>query len=218
VNTFAALVAAPGHVASLDAATRHDRFTSPRYRDIMRPLGLGDELRAALVTGAQCWGYLCLHREDGRLGFTTAEAALVERVGPHIAHGLRQAILLHARTFARDAVRPGVVLLDDDLNLVGSTSEAEQLLPLIGHGSSRLPLPVSVYAVAAALTAAEQGDPRWTPPTARIRAVGGGWIGVHASRLAGLPGEQRWSSSPRIRSRRSVSCCPPTGSAPARRR
>jgi hypothetical protein len=72
VNTFTALAAAPGHVASLDAATRRDRFSSPRYRDIMRPLGLGDELRAALVVGARCWGYLCLHREDGRLGFTSA--------------------------------------------------------------------------------------------------------------------------------------------------
>lgn len=32
----------------------------------MSPLGLGDELRAALVTPAGCCGYLCLHRA-GRL-------------------------------------------------------------------------------------------------------------------------------------------------------
>ena len=50
----------------------------------MRPLGLGDELRAALVAGTQCWGYLYLHREDHRTGFSRAEAALITRLGPHI--------------------------------------------------------------------------------------------------------------------------------------
>jgi len=78
VNHFAALVTAPKHVASLDAVTNLDRPVSERYRDIMRPLGLGDELRAALTVGEECWGFLCLHREDHRLGFTEDEAALAE--------------------------------------------------------------------------------------------------------------------------------------------
>jgi len=73
VNTFPELVRVPGHVRSLDTATRSAWDTSPRYRDIMRPVGLGDELRAALVVGGHCWGYLCLHREDGAFGFTAAE-------------------------------------------------------------------------------------------------------------------------------------------------
>ena len=47
--------------------------------------------------------------------------------------------------------RPGVVVLDEQMELVASTPEADALLPLIGHGSTRLPLPVSVYSVAAAL-------------------------------------------------------------------
>jgi DNA-binding CsgD family transcriptional regulator len=73
---------------------------------------------------------------------------------------------------------------------VASTPEADHLLPLIGHGSTRLPLPVSVYAVAAALTRAEQA--RSSPlPSARVRAATGGWLNLHASRLAGSSGEQR---------------------------
>jgi DNA-binding CsgD family transcriptional regulator len=118
------------------------------------------------------------------------EAALVSRVGPHIAHALRQAVLLHAPPIAADALRPGVVLLDDDLNLVASTPEAEQLLPLIGHGSTRLPLPVSIYSVAMALTSAERGTAA-ALPSARVRAGSGGWLSVHASRLGGPRGEQR---------------------------
>ena len=95
VNRFTTLAASTGHVAWLDDATHDDRMSSPRYRDIMRPLGLGDELRAALMVDRSCWGYLCLHREDHRLGFTAAEAATIARLGPHVAAGLRQAVLLH---------------------------------------------------------------------------------------------------------------------------
>ena len=42
------------HVASLDDATPGDRSASGRYRDIMRPLSLGDEFRAALMTRPDC--------------------------------------------------------------------------------------------------------------------------------------------------------------------
>jgi DNA-binding CsgD family transcriptional regulator len=176
VNTFPELVRAPGHVRSLDTATRSAWDASARYRDIMRPVGLGDELRAALVVGGHCWGYLCLHREDGALGFTAAEADLVRRLAPHIAHALRQAVLLH-RPVPDGERRPGVVLLDERMELVASTPEADALLPLIGYGSNRLPLPVSVYSVAAALATADR------PPSLRVRAADGGWLSLHASRL-----------------------------------
>jgi DNA-binding CsgD family transcriptional regulator len=176
VNTFTELVHAPGHVRSLDTATHSAWGDSPRYRDIMRPVGLGDELRAALVVGGHCWGYLCLHREDGGLGFTAAEAELLRRLAPHIAHALRQAVLLH-RAVPEVSHRPGVLVLDEQMELVASTPDADALLPLIGHGSTRLPLPVSVYSVAAALGSGDR------PPSVRVRAADGGWLNLHASRL-----------------------------------
>ena len=95
VNKFASLATSHTMVASLDQATGGDRLASDRFRDIMRPLGLGDELRAALVVAGQCWGYLCLHRADHPLGFSGPEIALVGRLGPHIALGLRQALLIN---------------------------------------------------------------------------------------------------------------------------
>jgi DNA-binding CsgD family transcriptional regulator len=176
VNMFTELARAPGHVRSLDTATHSDWMASARYREIMRPVGLGDELRAALMVGGHCWGYLCLHREDGALGFTAAEAKVIRRLAPHIAHAMRQAILLH-RPAPEVPHRPGVVVLDEQMELVASTPEADTLLPLIGHGSSRLPLPASVYSVAAALTESDQ------PPSLQVRAANGGWLSLHASRL-----------------------------------
>ncbi len=193
VNKFASLAVSPSHVGSLDAATRSDRRSSPRYRDIMSPLGLGDELRAALVSGSQCWGYLCLHRADHPLGFTESEAAVIASLGPHVAHALRQAVLLHGSAAAGGTREPGVVLLADDLSLVAVTPEAEHLLSLVGEGlPGRLPLPVAVYSVAAALRAIEQGTaPPSTVPTTRVYTSAGRCLNLHASRLQGRPGEQR---------------------------
>ena len=79
VNKFAVLAAAPDPVRSLDRATNGDRRASGRYLEVMAPLQLGDELRAALMSGGRCWGVLCLHRADTPVGFSAEEVALVRR-------------------------------------------------------------------------------------------------------------------------------------------
>jgi len=182
-------------VTSLDAATASDRWASPRYREIMRPLGLGDELRAALVTDGRCWGYLCLHREDSRLGFAPAEIDLVARLGPRIARGLRGAALLAASSVAPADLTPGVVVLTEDLELVASTPEADHLLSLLpGAGRVRPGPPLAVRAVALALTAADRDGPGPPAvPTVRLRTATGSWLTAHASWLSGPPGERRIS-------------------------
>ena len=70
VNTFSGLVRSPGHVRSLDTATRAERMASARYRDIMRPVELGDELRAAAGHRRPLGGLLLLHGEEA--GFPRA--------------------------------------------------------------------------------------------------------------------------------------------------
>ena len=199
VNRFAALAAGPAHVAGLDGATRGERQASPRYRDIMAPLGLGDELRAALVAGGRCWGYLCLHRADGPTGFSPREAALVARLAPHLAHALRLAVLTRAepeppRTgSAGGAAGPGVVLLEPDLEVAAITEPAERLLSLVEDSrGARHPLPVAVYGVAAALRALECGSasPGLAPST-RVPTTDGRWLALHASRLRGTAGADR---------------------------
>ena len=63
----------------------------------MAPLGLGDEVRAALVAGQHCWGVLCLHREDSPAGFTDQEIRVVQQIAPHVAEGLRRAVAAGSR-------------------------------------------------------------------------------------------------------------------------
>lgn len=191
VNKFASLATAARHVNSLDAATRAVRGASPRYREIMGPLGLGDELRAALVADGHCWGYLCLHREQGPLGFTADEAATLARVAPHIAQAVRKSMLLHGPD-AGDELRPGIVLLAEDLGVVAMTPEAEHLLSLVERPPrGGLPLPMAVYAVAAAFGAIESGTvPAAALPSTRVCTVAGRWLNLYASRLAGAPGSE----------------------------
>ena len=189
VNKFSALVASSSHVASLDSVTSGNRLASPRYREIMRPLGLGDELRVALLTGTQCWGYLCLHRMDQSSGFTESELMLVASAAPHLGHALRQSLLLQGPDTAGPGHEPGVVVLADDLSLMAVTAQASEYLAQMQPTGS-LPLPVCIYAAAATLRAIEDGTaPAGSMPITRVHARNGQWLSVHASRLSGLSSE-----------------------------
>jgi hypothetical protein len=49
VNKFHSLATGSPHVATLDSVTRGERLGSARYRDIMAPLGLGDEVSCCCI-------------------------------------------------------------------------------------------------------------------------------------------------------------------------
>jgi GAF domain-containing protein len=87
VNKFFQLAQARPPVWSLFAATGGRMAASARYREILEPLHLGDELRVALVSGRLCWGYLCLHREAGSVPFTSEDAAFLASLGPFARRG-----------------------------------------------------------------------------------------------------------------------------------
>lgn len=189
VNKFQSLATGAGHVATLDATTRGQRARSARYREIMSPLGLGDELRAALVTPAGCWGYLCLHRADSPHGFTPTEMRLISRLAPHLANGCRHSLTLPYRDEIA-ATAPGVIVLHPDLTVAAITGEAERWLAHIAdHQPNRGRLPVAVYAVAARLQSIDSGAAQPDAvPTVRVPSTTGGWLLVHASRLNSTAG------------------------------
>jgi DNA-binding CsgD family transcriptional regulator len=194
VNKFAALSGSADRVASLDRATRGDRSVSPRYREIMAPLGLGDELRAALVAGQHCWGVLCLHREDSPLGFTGQELHLVQRIAPHLAEGLRRAVALPAAAgdAASEPRTPGMIVLDAHLAVMSISPQAEYWLAEMADPNSPVAteLPLAVYAAAARLSRFEQLPDTSAAPTVRVRTRAGRWLMIHAARLDGPGGQQ----------------------------
>jgi DNA-binding CsgD family transcriptional regulator len=186
VNRFTELAADPVPVRTLDQATRGDRDDSARHAAIMRPLGLGDELRVALRTRRACWGVMCLHREAGAAGFSQADRDLVAKIAPHVAEGLRRALLARPSADPHPALGHGVVILDPAGSVASVNDAAERWLARIPESNwpSSCELPVPLLAVAAAVDTAGtgQGPPA---PTVRLRTIDGDWLSVHASRLHG---------------------------------
>lgn len=192
VNKFAHLAHAEDPVATLDGTTSGDRTASARYREVIAPLGLGDELRVALVSGGRCWGVLCLHREQAAHGFTDDEIALLRTLGPSLAEGLRRGVALYSSTPEGSAGEgPGIIILDADLSVVSVTAQAEHWLANLADRADVVDgeLPLSVYAVAAAAAGLEVQTSSLAPPT-RLRRAHGGWVTVHASPLRGGSGGQ----------------------------
>jgi DNA-binding CsgD family transcriptional regulator len=191
VNKFVQLARSERPVNGLYLATEQEPGRSPRYRDILAPLGLGDELRAALVSGSICWGFLCLHRARSSPAFTPAEAAFVGQLAPHLAEGIRGALLLDNAVGQWRPTGPGLLVLADDLTLVATTPPAEEWLEEMGGQAPGAELPHAIYAVAARLRALERGGeaPPDPMPRVRIRTRAGRWLVAHASRLSGRGAE-----------------------------
>jgi DNA-binding CsgD family transcriptional regulator len=193
VSKFADLAEAADPVSSLDRETGGTRPLSPRYREIMGPLGLGDELRAALVTQQTCWGVMCLHREDAEHGFEPRELDLIRRVSPHIAEGLRRAAMTGpAAQLAVSVPAPGMIVLDGGLAVLSMSQEAALWLAEIddpGHGpAGELPMPV--YAAAGRLLQVEASPGPQPPASILLRSRAGRWMSLHAARLSGTPEPQ----------------------------
>ena len=193
VNKFAVLAEAADPVSSLDRETGGTRPMSPRYRDIMGPLGLGDELRAALLSQKTCWGVMCLHREDAEHGFESRELDLIRRISPHIAEGLRRAAMFEAPLqLAPSGLAPGMIVLDAALAVMSISQEARQWLAEIedpdGRPAGELPMPV--YAAAARLLQVEASPGPRPAASIVLRSRAGRWISLHAARLSGPPEPQ----------------------------
>jgi hypothetical protein len=190
VNRFTDLAAGPVPVRTLDQATRGDRDQSARHAEIMRPLGLGDELRVALRTRQACWGVMCLHRAAGPAGFSQQDRDIVAKVAPHLAEGLRRALLAGHSQDPRPALSHGVVILDAAGSVTSVNDAAERWLAQIPDSdwpsSCQLPLPLLAAAAAAGTAGAGQSH---RTPTVRMRTIRGDWLSVHASRLHGSDGQ-----------------------------
>lgn len=184
-NKFADLARRPDRVADLAVATDGELSRSVRWRELFHPLGLDDDLRAALVADDTCWGFIALHRAGDRGFFTADEARFITVLAPHLAAGLRLSLLLEA-TATEDALEgPGLILLDDSLAVTATTGAAERWLREVdGHEDIGV-LPSAVYAVAARLRAVEQSGSSVPDvlPRSRLRTRTGRWIIAHAARL-----------------------------------
>jgi len=188
VNKFSWLARGITPVGNLIQATHRELEQSPRYRDILAPLALGDELRAALLTDGACWGFLCLHRDRSSPHFTPAEVAFVGQLTPHMAEGLRKALLFGNAIGSKVPDEPGLLLLAEDLSIVAITPAAERWLSEVAEmdWSRKLVLPSAISVVVARLQEIERNNEMYPTllPKVRLRTASGHWLVLHASRLS----------------------------------
>jgi DNA-binding CsgD family transcriptional regulator len=181
VNQWTELAHYPGGVRSLARVTEGSFAASARFRDVLEPLGLGDELRAVLRTGADCWGLLCLHRANGH-PFSEPETQLVRDLAPHLAHGIRAGLLMTSAIAGTGPDSPGLIVLDGAGEVVGVTAVAEAWFAELGHDRQSNPRVPAEVATAAALVRRSAGGP---VPRLRVRTAAGRWVVLHASYMSG---------------------------------
>jgi DNA-binding CsgD family transcriptional regulator len=183
VNRFADLARAVDPVASLDQVTGGDRHASSRWREIMDPLGMGDEARAAFRVDGTSWGFVCLHR--GRsTGFSHRELGVLRRVVPHAGEAIRRVVAagVHAPGHPGDpshGVQGLVLVADQRVLAVAGALESIQGIPVVV--GERPPLPL--MAVVRRLEAIERGVVDAPPAAVRLTAASGAVVSVHAARL-----------------------------------
>jgi DNA-binding CsgD family transcriptional regulator len=188
VNLYHDVSRAQVPARGLRETTRDRPARSARYREFLRPNGLGDELRAALRVDGDTWAWLSLYREQGRPAFGTDDIELVASLSEPLAEAVRD----HARVTRHPAVEtvergPGLMLFAPTGELESMNDDAhawlDELPPDAGSGvqAGRVRFPIAVAAAVmrarAIVQERDHGSAR-----ARVRSTRSGrWLVCHAS-------------------------------------
>jgi len=190
VMLYRTLARAAQPAATLYATTDGNPTRSARYRQLLRPRGYGDELRAVFRLGTTTWGQVDLFRHRTRSPFTARDVEIVLALAPAIGGALRALALSTAAPASGDG--PGTALYDLAGRLFSLDEAAERWFrELAGpqwnaDGPSRLM--TAVQAVMARAHAIAAGRDRG-PAASRLRSPSGRWLAVHASCLRDPDGE-----------------------------
>lgn len=171
-------------VGSLSAETGRDLARSPRWDEILRTVGIGDEAALACRDALGCWGWIKTYRDSGDPAFTEDDLDLLAAVGPSLGSALRRGIDGAAPTAEVPPSAPGVIVFDRDLRVVGWTGGAQnwaEALPAASVFAAWGMLPAAVYPAAA--LARSGGGANETH--ALQRAVDGRWVKIEAAPLDG---------------------------------
>jgi DNA-binding CsgD family transcriptional regulator len=193
VNLFRGLARADTPAAGLRMATGDRPKSSARYRGLLRPNGIADELRGVLRTDGSPWAYLMLFRQAGRPAFTTLEVDLVASLSGPLAAAVRDHSRLGSQAADFESPGPGLMLFGPDGELISLNDDALAWLEEItwldqvpanyqaeATFGVRLPAAVTGTLVWARAIAQHQGH---RAARTRIHSRAGRWLVCHASCL-----------------------------------
>lgn len=165
-------------VSTLHELTGGDPSGTPRWQANME-MGGDQELLLPLRNGRrETFGVLGLYREPGEAMFSAAEKQYLVALAPHLAAGVRRALLAGEAAEPEYDDAPVALVVDGAGDgVVAGTPGAAQLLRDLPGGEDG-GLPTVVRSVAAA-TASGPG----VGEQARVRTRGGRWVSVHGAPL-----------------------------------
>ena len=169
---------------SLSDETGGDLARSPRWDEVFRPVGIGDEAVIACRDALGCWGWLKAYRESAERPFAAHDLDLLAQVGPDLGAALRRTLARDRRTGSAAASPPGVIVLDHGLRPLSWTAGAHawtDVLPAANVYAAFGMLPAMVYPVATLARSRNGGS----GSRALERAVDGRWVMIEAAALEG---------------------------------
>lgn len=182
--TMSALARRANPVGSLSAETSGDLARSPRWDEVLRPVGIGDEAAVACRDAFGCWGWIKAYRDHDDAFFAQDDLELLSQAAPTLGSALRRRMAAASHDSVAAPSSPGVVVLDRDLRAVSWTAGAREwidALPLAGLFAAWAILPAVVYPVAA-LARSRNGS---SGAHALERATDGRWVRIEAAQLEG---------------------------------
>lgn len=156
---------------------------STRYREILQPIGLEEELRAVFVTRSGTWAAAGLFRQRGTRAFTADEARFITGIVGMVAEGFRSALLISTVGTDPAPEAPGLVLFNPDGTIHDISPTATRWLTELHDGLDRPLLPIQVEQVAAATRAASQRASPDKGARARVLTKSGRWLELHGTKL-----------------------------------
>jgi DNA-binding CsgD family transcriptional regulator len=192
VNALPALARDRAGVATVHRRTRGRPERCARFREVLRPAGVGAELRVVLRDRRRPWGALVLFR-DGAADFADADLRLVASVAPALAAAVRRTLLVSELTHRDAEDGPGMAVLRVDggrAALELASRAARRLLDEVPDGrASGSDLPLVVDMLVSRLLGTR------TAQRTRVRLRGGRWVAVRVDVLGAVGEEEVWPPS-----------------------
>jgi DNA-binding CsgD family transcriptional regulator len=186
------LVAGRRASVALSAATSGKLARSRRWRECLRPYGIGDELMTACRDRHGCWGSVELMRDSADAPFDEADTRLLDAVAPTLGTLLRRSLVESWQTDLGEAEAhpPGTLVVDSDLRPTSWTRPfREWLAELPPSGPDPETLPPAVYEIAARSLVPPDAAVA-LPNRVRIRTLSGRWCVIEGAPLEGAnPGQ-----------------------------
>jgi DNA-binding CsgD family transcriptional regulator len=169
---------------SLNAETAGDLARSPRWDEVMRPVGIGDVAAVACRDGLGCWGWIEAFRDSDDRPFEPHDLELLATIAPHLGSALRRSAMPGSTDGVVEASPPGMLVLDQNLRLVSWTASARAWIDAFPSArlfaSWGMELPSVVYPTATLARSTEAGRSH-----ALLRTTDGAWVMIEAARLEG---------------------------------